>query len=39
MMSQLFGKELSYKVMELCFNVHNVLGPGLLMLKPHWPWN
>jgi len=29
-MSQLFEKELSYRVMKLCYRVHNSLGAGLL---------
>ena len=29
-MSQLFEKELSYRVIELCFRVHNSLRAGLL---------
>ena len=29
-MSQLIEKELSYRVMELCYRVHNHMGAGLL---------
>ena len=29
-MGQFIEKELSYKVIELCFRVHSSLGPGLL---------
>ena len=32
-MSQLFEKNLSYKIMEMCFRVHNNLGPGLLQFN------